>query len=96
MVRTSFYVYLLITSGACIIASWIYRQFQKAMVDYFRMEIFAVRDNLFDFAAAGNISFNNEAYKIMRTLVSCAFNNLYMPSKQNSYLPNKKVLDVPL
>lgn len=88
MVSTSFYVYLLITSVACINASWIYSQYKKAMVDYFRMEIFAVRDNLFDVAATGNISFDNEADKIMRTLVSCAFNNLY--AQQTKFLSSKQ------
>ena len=35
-------------------------------LDTFRQEMFAVRDELFDYAAAGKISFNDPAYRLLR------------------------------
>ncbi len=35
-------------------------------LDYFRQNMFALRDELFDYAAEGHISFNDPAYKLLR------------------------------
>lgn len=35
-------------------------------LDEFRQRMFAVRDELFDYAAAGNIGFNDPAYRLLR------------------------------
>jgi hypothetical protein len=35
-------------------------------LDSFRQNVFALRDELFDYAAAGNISFNDPAYRLLR------------------------------
>jgi hypothetical protein len=36
-------------------------------LDELRQQLFAVRDEMFDYAAAGNISFNDPAYVLLRT-----------------------------
>lgn len=40
------------------------------MLEFYRMDIFELRDELFDYAAEGNISFDNESYQLMRTLLN--------------------------
>ena len=35
-------------------------------LDAFRQELFAIRDELFDYAAAGNIKFDDPAYRLLR------------------------------
>lgn len=42
---------------------WFYWQYR---IDKARQELFAIRDELFDFAINGNISFNHPAYGILR------------------------------
>lgn len=44
--------------------------FRKYHIDAFRQRIFAIRDELFDYAAAGNISFDDPAYKMLRNLMN--------------------------
>jgi len=39
-------------------------------VDSFRQRLFAIRDELFDYAAAGHISFDHPAYGTLRTLLN--------------------------
>ena len=39
-------------------------------LDIFRQKMFAVRDELFDYAAAGNISFNDPAYRLLRQSIN--------------------------
>lgn len=39
-------------------------------VDLFRQEMFSLRDELFDFAAAGNIPFDEPAYVLLRQLMN--------------------------
>lgn len=46
---------------------YVYRRFT---VDVFRQKMFEIRDELFDFAADGNIEFNNPAYKLLRTTMN--------------------------
>ena len=46
---------------------WLYRDYA---LDSFRQKMFAVRDDLFDFAAEGNISFDHPAYTILRTTMN--------------------------
>jgi len=46
---------------------WIYQEYR---VDKTRQEIFAIRDELFDFAAAGNIYFNHPSYVMLRTTMN--------------------------
>jgi hypothetical protein len=40
--------------------------FPSYRLDSFRQSVFVVRDELFDYAAAGNISFDDPAYKLLR------------------------------
>jgi len=42
------------------------RLWPSLRLDIFRQKMFAVRDELFDYAAAGNISFNDPAYRLLR------------------------------
>lgn len=65
-----FIVYMLITLIGLVILSFIYKQYKKAMLEFYRMDIFELRDELFDYAAEGNISFDNESYQLMRTLLN--------------------------
>ncbi|MFZ0821265.1 MAG: hypothetical protein WAM91_14445 [Candidatus Acidiferrales bacterium] len=39
-------------------------------LDQFRQDMFAVRDELFDYAASGKISFNDPAYRLLRQLMN--------------------------
>lgn len=65
-----FIVYMLITLIGLVILSFVYKQYKKAMLEFYRMDIFELRDELFDYAAEGNISFDNESYQLMRTLLN--------------------------
>ncbi len=39
-------------------------------LDEFRQNMFAVRDELFDYAASGHISYNDPAYRLLRQLMN--------------------------
>jgi hypothetical protein len=41
-----------------------------ARLDSFRQEMFIIRDELFDYAASGGISFNDPAYRLLRQLMN--------------------------
>lgn len=49
--------------GICYLLFWRYRKYS---VDKFRQDFFILRDELFDYAAEGNISFNHTAYLMLR------------------------------
>ena len=51
--------------GLLIIAPWLYRDYQ---VDVFREDLFELRNDLFDFAANGGISFDDPAYRGLRSM----------------------------
>jgi hypothetical protein len=53
--------------GICYLLFWRYRSLR---VDKFRQDMFELRDDLFDFAAAGNIDFNGRAYGILRSTMN--------------------------
>lgn len=65
-----FIVYMLITLVGLVVLSFIYNQYKKTMLEFYRMDIFELRDELFDYAAEGNISFDNESYQLVRTLLN--------------------------
>jgi hypothetical protein len=44
--------------------------FRKYHVDAFRQRVFAVRDEMFDYAASGKISFQDPAYRMLRQLMN--------------------------
>lgn len=44
--------------------------YKDYMNDYTRQELFKLRDRLFDYAADGNIAFDDEAYKTTRTMIN--------------------------
>jgi len=44
----------------------IFKLWPDSIVDSFRQQMFCVRDEMFDFAAAGNISFDDPAYVLLR------------------------------
>ena len=50
-------------AGLWVFYFWIYWQYR---IDKTRQELFAIRDELFDYAADGNISFNHSAYGLLR------------------------------
>jgi len=49
-----------------VLVVFLIRLWRAALIDSFRANVFALRDELFDFAAAGNISFENPAYSELR------------------------------
>src|SRR5437867_4829199 len=49
--------------GLWIYFFWVYRDYR---LDAFRQKLFAVRDELFDYAAQGNISFDHPSYRTLR------------------------------
>ncbi len=54
----------------CVVAiigiTVIFKILPMLRLDCFRQNMFSVRDELFDYAAAGNISFDNPAYILLR------------------------------
>jgi hypothetical protein len=48
----------------------IFRLWPEQRIDLFRQEMFALRDELFDFAADGKVSFEDPAYKLLRELMN--------------------------
>jgi hypothetical protein len=50
----------------CILTVFVIRQVGEYRLDAYRQQMFALRDELFDFAADGNISFNDPAYRLLR------------------------------
>ena len=53
--------------GLTILCFWLYRDYR---LDLFRDRLFALRDELFDLAAAGKIDFNSQAYGMLRTTLN--------------------------
>lgn len=51
----------------CFMVFWLYRQTQ---LDVFRQKLFALRDDLFDAAAAGKIDFQHPAYGMLRSTIN--------------------------
>jgi hypothetical protein len=58
---------LVSVAGLWIFLSWAYRDYR---VEFFRQRLFAIRDELFDLARSGKISFDNPAYGALRTLMN--------------------------
>lgn len=65
------YIYALVSlasiAAICIYIFWLYRDFR---VDQFRQQMFCLRDRLFDDAMNGTISFNDEAYGVLRVMMN--------------------------
>ncbi|MBI1790616.1 MAG: hypothetical protein HYR60_24055 [Acidobacteria bacterium] len=57
---------LLTTAGACLFAILTLFLWREYRIERFRQRIFQIRDELFDFAAEGNLSFDNPAYGALR------------------------------
>ena len=59
-------------SMAGLLALWALWSFglRPALIDSFRQQIFTIRDEMFDYAAEGNIDFNHPAYGTIRTLMN--------------------------
>lgn len=58
---------LISLSGVCYLLFWRYRKYS---VDKFRQEVFALRDELFDYAAEGHVPFDHPAYTMLRTTMN--------------------------
>lgn len=43
---------------------------RPALIETFRQRVFEIRDEMFDYAAAGNVDFNHPAYGTIRTLMN--------------------------
>ena len=52
-----------VSAAFIVLIFWVIRSMR---VDSLRQKLFALRDEMFDFAFAGNISFNDPAYKLLR------------------------------
>jgi hypothetical protein len=53
--------------GLWVLFFWLYRDYR---VDLFRQRMFTLRDELFEYAAAGNIAFDAPAYGLMRDMLN--------------------------
>lgn len=53
--------------GLTYLAFWAFKQFR---IDEFRQNVFRLRDELFDYARAGNIAFDHPAYTMLRSLMN--------------------------
>ncbi len=51
----------------CVLVFWLYRDYE---LDVFRQKMFKLRDKLFDEARAGNISFDDDVYGILRSTMN--------------------------
>lgn len=58
------------TLGLCLLAVLVLFLWREHRVDAFRQRMFEIRDELFDFAAEGNISFDDPAYGSLRSLLN--------------------------
>jgi hypothetical protein len=65
-------VTMILESATCL--AWLMVLFLKLVpevrLDGFRQDMFAVRDEFFDYAAAGNIGFDDPAYRLLRQLMN--------------------------
>src|SRR6266849_3499419 len=59
---------LVFQSAVCVTAlAFVFLRFwAEARLDAFRQEMFVIRDELFDYAAARNIGFDDPAYRLLR------------------------------
>lgn len=60
---TDFLSFALALIGLWVLFFWFYRDYR---IDRFRQHIFALRDELFDYAAAGHIAFDHPSYVYVR------------------------------
>ena len=60
---------LLLLASVTAYFSWLY-YYKKYQLDSYRQDIFTIRDELFIYAAEGNISFEHEAYQMARTYLN--------------------------
>ncbi len=58
---------LISLTGLVFALFWLYRDY---CVDHLRQDLFALRDELFDAAAAGKISFDDPAYVMLRSTIN--------------------------
>lgn len=66
MMASYILIYVLIAALWVLYFVW----FKEYMQDYTRQELFKLRDELFDYAADGQIAFDDEAYLTTRTLIN--------------------------
>ena len=66
------YFLVIVASGLSLAGLWIlyFWFFWKYRIDKTRQELFAIRDELFDYAASGDISFDDPAYGLLRTTMN--------------------------
>jgi hypothetical protein len=57
-------------AGLAILVPLLMSIWPATRLDQFRQEMFKVREELFDFAASGKISFNDPAYRLLRQLMN--------------------------
>lgn len=60
-------IFLMSAAGLWALFAWLYRDYR---VDLFRFRLFALRDELFDTACAGSLSFSDPAYQTTRSLLN--------------------------
>lgn len=61
------FFFLLAALGISYLYFWAFRQYR---IDKFRQNVFAVRDDLFIYAAEGHIDFNHPAYTTLRSVMN--------------------------
>src|SRR5256714_10642387 len=57
-----------LTIGLSLLALWIgfFWLYRDYAIDRYRQRLFALRDEVWDFAAAGRVGFNDAAYRLVR------------------------------
>jgi|SRR5271170_302271 len=65
-------VTMVLESSICIaiLSVVMLRLWRDARLDSFRQEMFVLRDQLFDYAAAGNVPFDDPAYRLLRQMMN--------------------------
>jgi hypothetical protein len=63
---------VVLQSATCLslLAIVLLKFWAEARLDVFRQEMFALRDELFDYAAEGHIKFNDPAYRLLRQVMN--------------------------
>jgi hypothetical protein len=79
---------LLATYGGCLLAILLLFLWRELRIEVFRQRIFQIRDELFDFAAEGNISFNDPAYGALRTSMNSLIRFAHKMSFFHAFLMN--------
>lgn len=61
------YAAVAVIFSTILLLLWLYKEYRRYCLDSFRQKLFSIRDDLFFKAKSGQISFDSDAYKIVRS-----------------------------